>query len=103
MTSITDNKSSSSSSSSTAKSVRKYGTNSRWGKNKEQSQINATGGRYIVFIAGGVSYSELKVATDSMLQHTKEIVIGGSHLISPTDFLVDIAEIEGNDTSETKL
>lgn len=59
--------------STAAKSVRKFNANSRWGK-KDTAQF--TGGRFLVFIAGGVSYSELRVAYDNMSQMSKEVIIG---------------------------
>lgn len=84
---------------STAKSVRKYTANSRWGK-KDQSQLS--GGRYIVFIAGGVAYSELRSAYETMQHNTKEVIIGGSHISSPDMYIDSVAELEGNQGS-TKL
>jgi syntaxin-binding protein 1 len=74
--------------SKTAKSARKFGTNSRWGR-KDQTMFS--GGRYVVFIAGGVAYSELRAAYDVMTQNTKEIIIGGSHIVNPTDYIADVA------------
>ena len=60
----------------------------RWGK-KDQSQLS--GGRYIAFIAGGVGYSELRTAYEQMQSSAKEVVIGGSHIISPDDFIDHVA------------
>lgn len=47
----------------------------------------------MVFIAGGVGYSELRVAFDQMQHSTKEIIIGGSNIIAPSDFLSQIAKL----------
>ena len=47
----------------------------------------------MVFIAGGVGYSEIRVAHDQMLFSTKEIIIGGSHFVSPSDFTDNVAEL----------
>jgi syntaxin-binding protein 1 len=73
-----------------AKSVRRFGNNSRWGRNQTQF----SGGRFIVFVAGGISYSELRTGHDLMVQHTKEIVMGGSHIISPNKFVEDVAMLD---------
>ena len=62
----------------------------RWGK-KDQNHL--TGGRYMVFIAGGVGYSEIRVAYDQMQFSTKEIIVGGSHFISPTKFTDNVAKL----------
>mmetsp|Transcript_23172 Transcript_23172/g.33979 ORF Transcript_23172/g.33979 Transcript_23172/m.33979 type:complete len:645 (-) Transcript_23172:383-2317(-) len=74
-----------------AKSVRKYGNNSRFGKNANRSMFQSA--RYMVCIAGGVSHGELRSAHDLMTQHSKEVVIGGTHVISPNAFLADIASL----------
>ena len=74
-----------------AKSVRKFNANSRWGK-KDTAQF--TGCRFLVFIAGGVSYSELRVAYDNMSQMSKEVIIGGTQLISPSMLLNDLANLD---------
>ena len=73
-----------------AKSVRRFGNNSRWGRNQTQF----SGGRFIVFVAGGISYSELRTGHDLMVQHTKEVVMGGSHIISPNKFVEDVAMLD---------
>ena len=75
---------------SAAKSVRRYGANSRWGR---RDQTMFSGGRFLVFIAGGVAYNELRTGHDLMTQHTKEVVIGGSHIISPSAYIHDVAAL----------
>ena len=47
----------------------------------------------MVFIAGGVGYSEIRVAYDQMQFSTKEIIIGGSHFLSPTKFTENVAKL----------
>lgn len=79
-----------------AKSARKYGTNSRWGR-KDQTMYS--GGRFVVFIAGGVSYSEMRAGSELMTQHTKEVVVGGSHIINPTSYLDSVAKMHPNSMS----
>jgi len=81
--------------SNTAKSVRKQHT-SRWGK-KDAAGAAAVGGggpRYMVFVAGGVAYSELRAAHEVAVQNAREVVIGGSHIVTPTDFLIEVADLE---------
>lgn len=73
-----------------AKSVRRFGNNSRWGRNQAQY----SGGRFIVFVAGGVAYSELRTAHDLMAQQSKEVIVGGSHVISPDKFVEDVAMLD---------
>jgi hypothetical protein len=76
---------------SAAKSVRRFGNNSRWGRS---NQAQYSGGRFIVFIAGGVAYSELRTCHDLMVQQNKEVVVGGSHVISPDKFVENVASLD---------
>ena len=82
---------------STGKSVRKHGTNSRWGK-KDQSHFTSSS-RYMVFIAGGVAYSEMRNAHEMMEKYSREVIIGGTHYITPSDYLLEVADCD----SVTKL
>lgn len=79
------------SSKSEAKSVRKFGAASKFGK-KDNVQLG--GVRYMVFIAGGLSYPEMRVGYELMQRESKEVVIGGSHLISPDQFIVDVGALQ---------
>lgn len=72
-----------------AKSVRKFGANSRWAKKDTFS-----GGRYMVFVAGGISYAELRVGYEVMKANSKEVVMGGTNLISPVSYLVDAGSLK---------
>ena len=78
--------------SNTAKSVRKQHM-SRWGKKDESIGGSSSGSRYLVFVAGGVAYSELRATHEVSQQNAKEIVIGGSHIITPTDFLIEVQDM----------
>ncbi|KAJ3599687.1 hypothetical protein NHX12_033643 [Muraenolepis orangiensis] len=60
-------------------------------KHKASSQDERRGARLIVFIIGGVSYSETRCAYQ-VTQAVKscEVIIGSSHLLTPTSLLEDI-------------
>lgn len=76
---------------SMAKSVRRnVGAAARFGR-KDQNSF--TGSRHIVFIAGGVAYSELRVAHDVTAATNKEVIVGGTHLINPQQFIDDVADL----------
>ena len=83
--------SSSSDARSAAKSVRRFGANNRWGK-KESS---ITGGRYMCFVAGGITYSEMRAAYELQTQHSKEVVCGGTHFINSAEYIGEIASLSG--------
>ena len=73
-----------------AKSVRRFGANSRWGK---KDQVAITGGRYLVFVAGGVAYSELRTGYELQKEHSKEVVVGGTHLLNPDSYVTEVRNL----------
>lgn len=73
-----------------AKSARKVGANTRWAK-KDNSSFS--GGRYLVFIAGGITFSEQRVGYELSQQHSKEVISGSTHLLTPDNYLVDIGSL----------
>lgn len=74
-----------------AKSVRRYAANSRWGK---QEKAAFSGGRYIVFMAGGLSYSESRAMYDLMAANEKEVVVGGMYLNNSKDFITSVQQLD---------
>jgi syntaxin-binding protein 1 len=75
---------------SAAKSVRKFGTGNRWGS---KADAGFEGGRVIVFIAGGVSYSEIRSAHEVSAATRKEVIIGSTHIISPANFVEQVSAL----------
>lgn len=73
-----------------AKSVRRFGANSRWGK---KDAVSVTGGRYMVFVAGGVAFSELRTGYELQKEHSKEVIVGGTHLVSPDAFMNEVRNL----------
>lgn len=80
-----------------AGSVRKSaGATSRWSKStgtegkRSAGPVNLSGGRCMVFMVGGLSFSELKVARDVMSNESREVIIGSTAFLAPRDFLEDL-------------
>ena len=44
----------------------------------------------MVFIAGGVGYSELRTANEMMQMKSKEVIIGSSHLLTPEQYIENL-------------
>lgn len=73
---------------STAASVRTR-TSSRWARNetkKKQTKV-FQGGRQMVFVAGGMCYSELRASHEVMAKGDKEIILGSTCFVSPAEFV----------------
>ncbi|KAF9987775.1 vacuolar sorting protein VPS33/slp1 [Mortierella antarctica] len=51
---------------------------------------NEPQGRLILFIAGGVTYNEIRVAYESAAAHNWDILIGSTHVITPPSFMEDM-------------
>jgi syntaxin-binding protein 1 len=75
-----------------AKSVRKFGANSRWTNNK--SDVQYDGGRFMVFVAGGMSYAETRAGYELMSQHKKEVIMGSTSLMSPGQYMKTVAMLD---------
>jgi syntaxin-binding protein 1 len=81
--------SSSSEAKANAKSMRRYGANNRWGK--RESSIS--GSRALCFVIGGIAYSEMRAGYELQGQHSKEVVVGGTHFISPDEYMEEVSKI----------
>jgi syntaxin-binding protein 1 len=81
-------------------SLRKSGATEKWSKLGDSTKSPAKGssfigGRFIVFMVGGMSYSELRVTRDIMEKESREIITGSTKLISPSEFLKDLHTLAG--------
>ena len=54
---------------------------------------NFVGGRNMVFMVGGLSYPELRVAREIMEKESREIIVGSNKFISPSEFLEDLKSL----------
>eukprot|EP01036_Dinobryon_divergens_P036431 gene36431-47435_t len=75
-----------------AKSARRAAAPAKYGWGKKDN-VTYSGRRQMVFIGGGISYAELRVAHDVMVQHSKEILVGSTHFMSPDTFVKDVAQL----------
>lgn len=78
-----------------AKSVRRFAPTGRFGK---KDTTNYTGGRVLVFIAGGASYPELRAIYEVMQKESKETILGTTNIVAPGDYLVDVASLHSAET-----
>ena len=75
-----------------APQVTRYG---QWGRGGAGGQVPIrTGPRLLIFVVGGVSYSEMRCAYEVSKQYPAwEVVVGGTHLLTPETFLKDLKEL----------
>jgi syntaxin-binding protein 1 len=62
------------------------------GKERDEEEM---GPRVIVFIAGGVTYSEVRSAYELTESSNREVIIGGSSLLTPKKFLEGLTAVSG--------
>lgn len=77
-------------------SARKGGATKRWHRSnqKEGSKDESyQGGRVIVFIIGGMTYSELRVSREVMVKASREVVAGSTIFSNPSDFMDDLRRL----------
>lgn len=77
---------------------KKKGAGSKWDRTgssgtSSKTTTNFTGSRSLVFMVGGLSFSELRVAREIMEKESREIIIGSTAFLSPQDFLEDLASL----------
>jgi syntaxin-binding protein 1 len=78
-----------------AKSVRRFGATTKFGK---KDNVQLSGGRNIVFIAGGAAFAELRVAYEVMQKEQKEVILGSTHISNPSQYLVDVGNLHSSST-----
>jgi len=77
-------------------SVRKATVKSKWSKNSagsERGKKKSHGGRQIVFMVGGMCYSELRTSREVMAATGVDIVVGSTRFITPMDFIGDLQSL----------
>jgi len=72
-----------------------------WHKDKKDAISAKTSPRIIAFITGGATYSEMRAAYEVTSDKKNwEIVMGGSHIMTPEEFLEMVKEVGGNEDED---
>ncbi|KAJ2159618.1 syntaxin binding protein 1 [Coemansia sp. RSA 552] len=57
-------------------------------------------GRLILYVIGGITFSEVRAAEELARKHGREVIVGSTHMIEPEDFLYEVStlsfEIQGS-------
>ncbi|KAH8551198.1 Sec1-like protein [Umbelopsis sp. PMI_123] len=54
---------------------------------------NPTGAKLIIFVAGGMTYSEMRSAYEMADIHNRDVIIGSSHIITPAGYIQDLSKL----------
>jgi len=65
-----------------------------WAKGKDKQDNSLSGPRIIVFVIGGVTFSELRAAAELTESCQREVIIGSERIISPHDFMADLKNFD---------
>lgn len=64
-----------------------------WQKPSSARNLGEGRQRYIIFIAGGVTYSEIRQVYELSKAFNKDIYIGSTHIVTPEQFLKDLRSL----------
>ena len=71
----------------------------KWGKKekkekevleKEKKTAELKGGRVMIFVAGGISFSEIRVAYELSAKFKREVILGGTEILTPKSYIENI-------------
>ncbi|RKP09734.1 Sec1-like protein [Thamnocephalis sphaerospora] len=77
-------------------------TKPSWQKSaQERSEAKpVTGGRLIVFVAGGITYSEMRSVYEVGQKYGRDVLIGSTHIITPKQFMHDLCRLRDGPPKE---
>ncbi|KAK9767638.1 syntaxin binding protein 1 [Basidiobolus ranarum] len=64
-----------------------------WQRNSHQNVSTAPTGKILIFVAGGLTYSEIRSIYELANATNREIYIGTTHIITPTQFMQDLSNL----------
>lgn len=70
------------------------GTASKYSKGRGNTVVSRGGSRQLVFIAGGICYSELRACEELMADGGPEVIAGGTNFCSPGTFIESLASFK---------
>jgi len=68
---------------------------------KGDKPTSATGGRLIIFIVGGMTHSEMRIAYEMSQKLNREVIIGSTNILTPTTFIEGLRSLKKLDTIDS--
>jgi len=68
-------------------------TGPTWAENRKSEKVEITGPRVIIFIIGGITYSEVRASYELTNQYSREFILGSTHLTTPANFIECIKKL----------
>jgi syntaxin-binding protein 1 len=71
-------------------------TTSRWQRSSKpdsKSGDSFSGERQLVFVVGGLCFSELRLAREVQSKEGKEVILGSTHFTNPNNFMQDVSKL----------
>ena len=65
----------------------KRAASAHWSKKKKQEVEASDNGNLVIFVIGGITYEEVQAAYELMAKHNINVYIGGTHLVTATNFV----------------
>ncbi|KAH9464613.1 hypothetical protein MJO28_001686 [Puccinia striiformis f. sp. tritici] len=56
--------------------------------------------RIMVFVAGGLTYAEVRAAYEISEAHSKDVIIGSTHICTPKQYIADLASLDRGGSSQ---
>ncbi|KAJ3039950.1 vacuolar sorting protein VPS33/slp1 [Rhizophlyctis rosea] len=72
-------------------------------KEEASGDLRKNGPRIILFVLGGVTFSEMRSAYEVMRETGREVIIGGTHILNPTQLLETLKELHKTEAAVTSL
>ncbi|KAI0244684.1 syntaxin binding protein 1 [Massospora cicadina] len=65
-----------------------------WQKKSDAGTFKTQGGRILVFVAGGLTYSEIRSVYEISKVVKRDVYIGTTHILTPKDFLASLRDMK---------
>ncbi|PLW04324.1 hypothetical protein PCASD_26883 [Puccinia coronata f. sp. avenae] len=62
--------------------------------------IAANRERLMIFVAGGLTYAEVRAAYEISEAHSKDVIIGSTHICTPKEYISDLASLDRGGSSQ---